>query len=94
VNGVSSNPDAWRTVAMAVDTAEACNRATRPGSSCSSCGTPLWSPGGLCPHHACQYGGEWARANRVWCDLFHRGIPIPRLPERERADEFWETAGT
>lgn len=40
----------------------------------------------LCAHHTYEHGTTWSQANKIWCDLFHRGIPITRLPEQDRED--------
>lgn len=53
-------------------------------SLCASCGLPLSSDAGICPHHHAVYGDEWAASNRVHCDFFHRGIVPERLPEADR----------
>jgi hypothetical protein len=57
-------------------------------SLCVQCGYGHADSTELCPHHHVIYGDDWARANRIQCDFFHRGIVPPRLPEAERADEF------
>lgn len=59
---------------------------------CASCGLQLTGDLGLCPHHHCVYGDDWALANRIWCDFFHRGIAHPRLSPIEREDEWWAPA--
>lgn len=56
---------------------------------CASCGAVDAS--GMCLHHASDLSDNWSEANRIWCDLLHRGIEPPRLPAEERR-EFWETA--
>jgi hypothetical protein len=43
----------------------------------------------LCPHHHCVYGDDWAAANRIMCDFFHRGKLPARLAQTERDDDFW-----
>ena len=48
---------------------------------------------GLCPHHHCVYGDDWAVANRIMCDFFHRGKVPSRLSHSERDDEFWAHTG-
>ena len=58
-------------------------------SLCSSCGLQLSRDDGLCPHHLCVYGDDWAVANRIMCDFFHRGIVPPRLASADRDDEIW-----
>jgi hypothetical protein len=39
------------------------------------------------------YGDDWAIANRIMCDFFHRGKVPPRLPQGERDDDFWAHTG-
>jgi hypothetical protein len=59
-----------------------------PVSLCAACG--LQTTGGdLCPHHHVVYGDDWAAANRILCDLLHRGKVPPRLTPAERNDDFW-----
>jgi len=58
-------------------------------SLCASCGLQLTGNAGLCPHHHCVYGDDWAEANRIMCDFFHRGVVPARLSEKERDDSFW-----
>lgn len=58
-------------------------------SLCASCGLQLTGDAALCPHHHCVYGDDWAVANRIMCDFFHRGKVPPRLMPSERDDEFW-----
>jgi hypothetical protein len=68
--------------------------ATRTGMSlCASCGLQLTGDAALCPHHHCVYGDDWAVANRIMCDFFHRGKVPPRLAVNERDDDFWAHAG-
>jgi hypothetical protein len=43
----------------------------------------------LCPHHHCVYGDDWASANRIMCDFFHRKKVPPRLAAEQREDDFW-----
>lgn len=43
----------------------------------------------LCVHHGVSYSDNWAEANRVICDLLHRGKAPARLAERDRSDEWW-----
>lgn len=46
----------------------------------------------LCPHHTLDWEKDgWSDGNRIYCDYFHRGIPIPRLSVEERDDNFWAT---
>jgi len=62
-------------------------------SLCASCGLQLSGDASLCPHHHCVYGDDWAVANRIMCDFFHRGKIPPRLTQTERDDEFWAHTG-
>ena len=62
-------------------------------SLCASCGLQLTGDAGLCPHHHCVYGDDWAVANRIMCDFFHRKKVPPRLAQTERDDEFWAHTG-
>ena len=62
-------------------------------SLCASCGLQLSGDAGLCPHHHCVYGDDWAVANRIMCDFFHRGKIPPRLAQTERDDDFWAHTG-
>ena len=65
-----------------------------PGMSlCASCGLQLSGDAGLCPHHHCVYGDDWAVANRIMCDFFHRKKVPPRLAQTERDDDFWAHTG-
>ena len=58
-------------------------------SVCASCGLQLSGESALCPHHHCVFGDDWATANRLMCDFFHRGKIPPRLGPKERDDDFW-----
>jgi len=62
-------------------------------SLCASCGLQLSGDAALCPHHHCVYGDDWAIANRIMCDFFHRGKLPPRLTQSERDDDFWAHTG-
>jgi hypothetical protein len=47
-------------------------------SICIACAAELPSADALCPHHHTGAPGEeWARWNRIVCDLIHRGIEPP-----------------
>jgi hypothetical protein len=39
------------------------------------------------------YGDDWAVANRIMCDFFHRKKVPPRLAPPERDDDFWAHTG-
>jgi hypothetical protein len=56
-------------------------------SRCASCGIELHSDLTLCPHHRYAYRDDWAAANRIMCDFFHRGKIPRRLTRSERDDE-------
>jgi hypothetical protein len=58
-------------------------------SLCASCGLQLSGDAALCPHHHCLYGDDWAVANRIMCDFFHRRKLPPRLAQHDRDDDFW-----
>lgn len=58
-------------------------------SFCAYCGSQLSGSSELCPHHHCAYGEDWATANRIMCDFFHRGVVPARLGKKERDDDFW-----
>jgi hypothetical protein len=47
----------------------------------------------LCPHHHFVYGDDWAVANRIMCDFFHRKKVPPRLAQSDRDDDFWAHTG-
>lgn len=38
----------------------------------ASCGSQLSGDAALCPHHHAVYGDNWAEANRIMYDFFHR----------------------
>jgi hypothetical protein len=64
-------------------------------SLCASCGLNTPDDVGLCPHHHGAYGGhDWAVANRIMCDFFHRQRVPRRLAEAERDDDFTAIAPT
>jgi hypothetical protein len=54
-----------------------------PMSWCASCGLALSGGSALCLHHAASYGEDWARANKIVCDLIHRGVAPARLPPED-----------
>lgn len=56
-------------------------------SRCASCGFQLSGDAELCPHHHCAYEDDWASANRIMCDFFHRGRTMPRLSTKEHDDD-------
>jgi len=61
-------------------------------SLCAACGLQLTGNGELCPHHHCVYGDDWAEANRLMCDFFHRKkVPPPSRTARD--DDFWARTG-
>jgi hypothetical protein len=39
------------------------------------------------------YGDDWAVANRIMCDFFHRKKVPPRLAQNDRDDDFWAHTG-
>lgn len=61
---------------------------------CASCGLQVSGDIALCPHHHCGDLGDWAAANRVLCDFFHRKKAPTRLSCAERDDgNFWTPGG-
>lgn len=56
-------------------------------STCAACGLQMSNDSELCTHHTI-IEDNWHIGNRVWCDFFHRGIPLVRLPlsDREEVD--------
>lgn len=66
---------------------------------CSSCGTHIFATGQeLCTHHHRPDVDDWARANRVYCDLIHRGIMPPpvnlHLTDADLITTGWEGTQT
>jgi hypothetical protein len=57
-------------------------------SLCAFCGLQLPGDAALCPHHHCACDGDWAVANRIMCDFFHRKKAPPRLAQADRDDDF------
>lgn len=55
---------------------------------CALCGLTLRNDE-LCSHHSFIYDDDWATANRIMCDFFHRGIVPARLHLLDRDDVFW-----
>jgi len=55
-------------------------------SLCAQCGLSVPGDESLCLWHHNVSGDTWSAANRIWCNFFHRGIPIPRLVEPEEVD--------
>lgn len=51
----------------------AMRRGRRP---CAFCGQ-LLDRGEMCLHHTLIFSESWARANRIFCDFFHRKIVLP-----------------
>jgi len=43
----------------------------------------------LLKQNHCVYGDDWAVANRIMCDFFHRKLVPPRLAHHDRDDDFW-----
>jgi hypothetical protein len=55
---------------------------------CASCG--LERDGReLCAQHDYSVPDGWAEGNRVWCDLFHRGIELLRVAPELREDAMF-----
>ena len=53
---------------------------------CAFCGQPTGDPGGVCGYHSAGHRDDWARGNRLMCDLLHRGITLPKPPEVDRLE--------
>ena len=53
-------------------------------SFCASCALEISSDLPLCGHHHTAYADDWAIENRMYCEFFHRGKDLPRLPKHER----------
>lgn len=54
---------------------------------CPSCGLESTAP--ICPYHLSAMWEGWATANRIWCDLLHRGVPIKRLYPTPLTHDDW-----
>jgi len=86
--------EAKKVLHIRVDSRLACPSLSMRGMSlCASCGLQLSGDAGLCPHHHCVYGDDWAVANRIMCDFFHRRKVPPRLAQTDRDDDFWAHTG-
>jgi len=55
-------------------------------SPCATCGHPTGDPGSVCGHHTVDHGDDWARGNRLMCDLLHRGITSSTPHEVDRLE--------
>jgi hypothetical protein len=53
-------------------------------SLCVVCGYSTPGPESICTHHAGSYPTDWAEANKLMCDLLHRGI-VSRPPSLRTA---------
>lgn len=54
-------------------------------SVCPSCGNSVYGEAEVCTwHHADT--DDWAKANRIMCDFFHRQKKPKRLPIGDRID--------
>jgi hypothetical protein len=58
---------------------------------CAFCGQPTGDPGGVCSYHSAGHKDDWARANRLMCDLLHRGITSSTPYEVDPLDQVSET---
>lgn len=47
----------------------------------------------MCDYHGQAESNNWAKGNRVLCDLLHRGIAPERLSVEDREDPFWHLEG-
>lgn len=62
-------------------------------SLCAYCGMQLVGADDLCPrHHLDPPDDGWAVANRVMCDLLHRGIGAARPRASDRDVRFSDDA--
>ena len=59
-------------------------------STCSICGATMFGDDALCPYHvsAGADSDDWAAGNRIWCNFFHRGVPLERLKKEDRDDGY------
>lgn len=55
---------------------------------CARCGIPHVE-NNLCVHHVLENGDGWAEANKILCDLLHRGKEPVRLNAAERSTDYW-----
>src|SRR2546425_10306018 len=55
-------------------------------SLCAFCGQPTGDPGSVCRYHSARHGDDWARGNRLMCDLLHRGTTSPKPHEVDRLE--------
>jgi hypothetical protein len=53
---------------------------------CALCGHPTGDPGRLCGYHSADHQDDWARGNRLMCDLLHRGITSSTPHEVDRLE--------
>ena len=60
-------------------------------SLCAFCGNPTGDPGGVCSYHSAGHKDDWARGNRLMCDLLHRGITSSTPHEVDALDQEFET---
>ena len=58
-------------------------------SLCTVCGSELTDDSALCRYHHAGSEDKWAEANRILCDLLHRGKLPARLAKEEREEEAW-----
>jgi hypothetical protein len=59
-------------------------------SACAQCGSETGTDRALCSfHHDSSVWDDWAKANRIMCNLLHRGVEPERLTPAERDDQFW-----
>jgi hypothetical protein len=57
--------------------------------ACSLCRADIQDGAGLCPHHVSAREAGWAEANRIMCDLIHRGREPRRRPPGDRDGDVW-----
>ncbi len=53
---------------------------------CMQCGQPTDGAAEICSYHVYAIVDGWATANRMMCDLLHRGIVPPAPSERDDED--------
>jgi hypothetical protein len=52
-------------------------RGIRPCVYCGMANGGLDGANAMCRHHTLTLSSSWARANRIYCDFFHRRIVLP-----------------
>jgi hypothetical protein len=59
---------------------------------CVNCGEAVDDGRSLCTYHVLAHSADWATANRIMCDFFHRGVVLsgPSAPAGEPIDVLVE----